>query len=99
MNILIHEEAESDLFEGYIFYESQESGLGDYFLDSLFSDIDSLQLYAGIHPVKSGYYRLLSQRFPYAVYYKMEEQSVHVWAVLDCRQNPGGIEKHLSERS
>jgi len=60
MNILIHEEAESDLFEGYIFYESQESGLGDYFLDSLFSDIDSLQLYAGIHPVKSGYYRLLS---------------------------------------
>jgi hypothetical protein len=29
------------------FYERQETGLGWYFLDSLFSDIDSLLLYAG----------------------------------------------------
>ncbi len=50
MKIKILEEAEQDLIDGFTFYEAQESGLGDYFLDSLFSDIDSLQLFAGIHP-------------------------------------------------
>jgi len=39
-----------DLAEGYSFYQSKEEGLGHYFLDSLYSDIDSLHFYAGIHP-------------------------------------------------
>jgi hypothetical protein len=37
------------VFDGFRFYEAQDEGLGDYFLNSIFSDIDSLQLYAGIH--------------------------------------------------
>lgn len=64
MRVQILDEAQQDLIEGYHFYEGQEEGLGDYFLDSLFSDIDSLQFYAGIHPVFFGYHRLLSKRFP-----------------------------------
>ena len=46
MKIQILDEAEQDLIDGSSFYEMQEHGLGDYFLDSLFSDIDSLHLYA-----------------------------------------------------
>ncbi len=49
MMIQIMEEAELDLLEGFRFYDQQSAGLGDYFLNSLFSDIDSLLLYAGIH--------------------------------------------------
>ncbi len=49
MRIRILDEAEQDLVDGAQFYEMQEPGLGEYFLDSLYSDIDSLQLYAGIH--------------------------------------------------
>jgi len=37
-----------DLDRGRRFYARQRSSLGDYFLDALFSDIDSLELYAGI---------------------------------------------------
>ena len=44
MKIEILDEAEADLIEGFHFYERQETGLGLYFLDSLFSDIDSLLL-------------------------------------------------------
>ena len=43
------ESAKEDLIDGYHFYEEQAPGLGTYFFDSLFSDIDSLALYAGIH--------------------------------------------------
>jgi hypothetical protein len=57
-----------DLYEGRLFYEKQGEGLGEYFFDSLFSDIDSLTLYGGIHPKVFGYHRLLSRRFPFAIY-------------------------------
>ena len=55
MKVEILDEAQEDLLDGFRFYECQSEGLGDYFLDSLFSDIDSLQIYAGIHSVHFGY--------------------------------------------
>ena len=53
MKIRIFDSAKLDLADGYFFYEEQESGIGQYFLDSLYSDIDSLALYAGIHPKRN----------------------------------------------
>ena len=50
MKVRILYSASQDLVDGFHFYEKQDLGLGDYFIDSLFSDIDSLQIYAGIHP-------------------------------------------------
>ncbi len=70
--------------------------VGDYFLDSLFSDIDSLRLYAGIHSLHFGYNRLLSKRFPFAVYYRIENDVVRVYAILDCRRDPSWIRDRLS---
>ncbi|MEX0845705.1 MAG: hypothetical protein WD022_10500 [Balneolaceae bacterium] len=95
MNIRILDSAKLDLINGFNFYETQEVGLGDYFLDSLYSDIDSLIIYAGIHARKFGdYHYLFSKRFPFAIYYKLKEETVDIHAVLDCRQNP----KIISER-
>jgi len=89
MKIRLLTSAFNDLTAGRAFYERQGDGLGGYFLDSLFSDIDSLVLYAGIHRKVFGFHRLLSKRFPYAIYYQIEAGSmVVVYRVLDCRQNP-----------
>jgi plasmid stabilization system protein ParE len=95
MRILILPSARDDLSEGFEFYERQQAGLGDYFLESLFSDIESLRLYAGIHPKRFGYHRLLSKRFPYAVYYNQTRRMVRVWTVLDCRRDPDAIREKL----
>jgi len=97
MRIRILNEAEKDLEEGYRFYESQSPGVGSYFLDSLYSDIDSLSYFAGIHPVVFGYNRLLSKRFPFAVYYRIMDDVVLIFAILDCRLNPMGIRKRLTK--
>ena len=59
MSIKILASASKDLDRGRIFYSRQGEGLGEYFLDSLASDIDALALYAGIHPKVFGYRRLL----------------------------------------
>ncbi len=95
MKIRILSSGVADLERGRDFYEEQGEGLGQYFMDSLFSDIDSLALYGGTHSTHWGYYRLLSKRFPYAVYYRMNQDVVEVWRVLGCRQHPGKIKKAL----
>ena len=95
MKIQILTEALFDLEEGHQFYENQDTGLGGYFLNALFSDIDSLALNGGIHPKIQGYHRRLSNHFPYAVYYALRDNVVEVWRVLDCRQDPARIRRQL----
>lgn len=96
MKIKFLSSALDDLTRGRLFYEKQGEGVGEYFFDSLFSDIDSLILYGGIHPKFHGYHRMLSKRFPYAIYYKLEEYSiVVVWRILDLRSNPSKIKELL----
>ncbi|MEK7826912.1 MAG: type II toxin-antitoxin system RelE/ParE family toxin [Thermodesulfobacteriota bacterium] len=95
MRIEILDEAEKDLVDGYAFYERQLQGLGQYFLDSLFSDLESLHLYAGIHAMHFGYHRLLAKRFPFAVYYRIQDKVIRVYAVLDCRRDPAWIRNRL----
>ena len=95
MTIQITESAYADIEVASQFYEAQEKGLGIYFQDSIFSDIDSLLIYAGIHQKQYAKYRLLSQKFPYAIYYDLHDGAVIVVAVLDCRRNPAWIKNKL----
>ncbi len=95
MKVRILESAREDLREGYRFYEQQQEGIGDYFLDMPSAEIDSLALYGGIHAMRSGYHRMLSVRFPFAVYYRIERGEAVVRAVLDCRRDPAWIRKRL----
>jgi len=95
MKIDVLDEAEKDLVEGFEFYERQLDGLGHYFVDSIFADIESLKLYAGIHTIHFGYHRLLAKRFPFAIYYRICNSAVRVYAILDCRRNPAWIRSRL----
>ena len=96
MTIIILPSAKEDLADGFAFFERQQAGLGAYFLESLFSDIDSLRIYAGVNRRVFGFHRLLSKRFTFAVYYSVEAGTVYVRAVLDCRRDPAGLRKRLS---
>jgi len=95
MKIEILDEAEKDLIDGFAFYERQTIGLGDYFLDSIFSDVESLHIYAGIHSLKFGYHRLLAKRFPFAIYYRIQQDVIRIFAILDCRRDPTWIRSRL----
>jgi len=96
MRIELLDSAEKDLLDGFRFYERQSKGLGNYFLENLFSDIDSLNLYAGIHTIHFGYNRMLSKKFPFAIYYKSNREIIRIYAILDCRRNPAWIRNRLS---
>jgi hypothetical protein len=97
--VILLDEAVADLEVGRNFYDAQEEGIGAYFVTSLLSDITSLNLYTGIHPIHFDLHRMLSKRFPFAVYYDLVSDLTRVVAVLDMRQNPKSIRKVLKARN
>ena len=96
MRVRILDSAHNDMLDGYWFYERQGSSyLGNYFLATLQGDLSSLALYAGIHNKRFGFYRALSRRFPYSIYYDIEDGEARVYGVLDNRRDPHWIYNHL----
>ena len=84
--------------EGFLFYESQEIGLGDYFLSSVKADVESLKITAGVHRIAyADYHRMLCKTFPFAVYYMRTGTEIMVFAVIDCRRDPAWIRGHLTQ--
>lgn len=98
MTIRILDLARDDLIDGYHFYDNQSPGLGSYFLENIYNDIESLKYTGGAHLViHQHFYRALSKRFPWAIYYTKSNQTVYIHAVTDCRRDPDWIKKHLEK--
>ena len=98
MPVVVLQSAKSDLRDGFLFYERQGGVyLGNYFLTTLQGDLASLSDYAGIHNKRFGFYRALSRKFPYSIYYDIEDGEARVYGVLDNRRNPAWIYNHLQE--
>ncbi|MEO7540161.1 MAG: type II toxin-antitoxin system RelE/ParE family toxin [Pyrinomonadaceae bacterium] len=95
MKISILAPARFDLIDGYWFYEEQQTGLGDQFVESIFADIDSLLITAGIHFVLFGKHRMIASKFPYSIFYLVGSNEVRIHAVLDNRRDPSWISDRL----
>lgn len=96
--VLILEKAVTDLKKSKEFYNRQESGIGDYFIDEILSEIQELERKSGVHLEQFNYFRKLSRKFPYAIYYYISRKKVFVIAILDLRQNPTNLSEILSNR-
>ncbi len=95
--IQISKEAFQDLEDGFHFYELQKSGLGDYFSASLQADIERQKNSAGIHSIAyRDYNHVVSNVFPFGIFYTDESDIVIVWTIVDMRRDPEWIREHLS---
>lgn len=99
MRVELRDEARGDLVDGAYFYGRQSVGLDDYFIRCLGEDLRSLEATYGIHEMYRGFYRKLSKRFPFAIYYLLTNDVIDVVAVLDCRSNPDSTDARLGQTS
>lgn len=82
MKIQILDLAKGDLIEGFRFYEEMEAGLGGYFLEQLCADIEALATVDEVHPQPyRRFHRALSKRFPFSIFYTVEDGVVKVRAI------------------
>lgn len=93
MNIRVLHSARRTIADGILFYDDQEPGIGAYFLSSIMSDLRSLKIFSGGHQKYDGtpFHRMVCKRFPYSIYYLIEESEICVYAVLDDRRDPKRI--------
>lgn len=96
--VLILRHAASDIKFGRHFYDEIEQGVGNYFRSSILAEIDSLHLFADIHLIRYGFYYMLAKRFPFAIYYLIEDRIARIAAVLDLRRDPKWIQYQLNHR-
>ncbi len=97
--IIVLEEAGEDIEFARAFYDLQQAGVGDYFADSIIADIECLGLFHGVHPKHFGLHRMLSDRFPFGIYYREMPEATEVLAVLDLRKDPAWLYKQLKSRN
>jgi plasmid stabilization system protein ParE len=87
--LLIRPEAHADLEEAALWYEDQRPGLGEIFSRQMFALIDQiaewpLRFSVVARSVRRGFL----YRFPYAVYFIVDERAIVIIAVLHQRRDP-----------
>ena len=88
-DVRLRPEAEQDLSDAAGWYEEQRPGLGHEFLDEVlevFSVIaEAPHMYPSVHRNTR---RALIHRFPFGVYYRIEETTIVVVAILHGSRDP-----------
>jgi len=89
LEVRLRLEAEQDLSDAAIWYEQQLTGLGNQFLDEVqvaFSSISEAPLmYPFVHRNTR---RALIHRFPFGIYYRVENTAIVVLAVMHGSRDP-----------
>jgi len=87
---------EADVEAAFDWYESEEPGLGFEFLEELRGTYYRiLDQPFGYHDLRSGIRRALTRRFPYAVYFSMEDETIVIVAVLSTARDPAEWQRRI----
>ena len=85
----IRKEAEADIAEAYQYYESCRTNLGSDFVLCLEESFARIQKNAKQYKrIYKKVRRALVRRFPYGIYYVIDQQNISVIGVLHARKNP-----------
>ena len=80
---------EADVEAAFNWYEGEEPGLGLEFLEELRAAYHRILDHPlGYRDLRSGIRRALTCRFPYAVYFSIEEEAIVIVAVLSTARDP-----------
>ena len=92
-------EVEEDVFSAYEWYEEKALGLGEEFLRIFYAYAGSIPQNPLLYPkVHREFRRCLLIRFPYAVYFRIVDNTIIVYGLFHCARNPRAIKTTLQNR-
>lgn len=87
--LLVRPEAEFDLLESAVWYEGERDGLGEQFLDAVRATFERVEHRPLQFPVVTeSVRRALVARFPYGVFFTLDETIPTVIAVIHLHRDP-----------
>ena len=93
-------EVEEDALAAYAWYEKKAKGLGDEFLRAFYASANEIARTPLISPVvHEAFRRRLLRRFPYAVYFRIENNEIIVFGLFHCARSPRTIMATLDDRA
>ena len=88
--VIFHPEAEAEMVAAAKFYEARSAGLGIDFIAEVERATRALVIHSRIgHRFSRRLRRILVQRFPYGLLYRVETERIVVVAVAHARRRPG----------
>ncbi len=92
-------EVEEDVFNGYVWYETKSRGLGEDFLRMFYASANEIPWNPLLYPkVYKDFRRRLIRRFPYAIYFTIENDQIIVFGFFHCARNPQVVKTTLQNR-
>jgi len=92
-------EIEEDVTSGYGWYEDKSPGLGEEFLRIFYAYAFNISRNPLMYPiVHNRFRRCLLKRFPYAIYFTIEENRIIVFGLFHCARDPRTINTKLQKR-
>lgn len=89
-SIFFHPDAELDLAESVAWYEEQRPMLGFSFYEDYLTIRDRLIDNPAVFPVIFGdVQRANFKKFPYSIFFEIEQDSVFIYAVFHQKRRPG----------
>jgi len=89
LELVIRPEAEADALEAYRWYSEQLPGLGDDFLAEIDRALETIRANPEVHrKVHREFRRVLTRRFPYAVFFAVRGDRIVVFAILHTARDP-----------
>lgn len=81
--------AKDDIELAFVWYERQRKGLGFDFLDCVEAAVKSILENPKIYQVyHSRFHGCVIRRFPFSVFYSIEDKEIIVHSIFDNRQDP-----------
>ena len=88
-DIIIQPDAANDILEAAKWYDNNLKGLGESFLESVDSAINSVQKNPEAYPkVYKELRRILLKKFPFGIFYLAEEDKIVIVAIFHASRNP-----------
>ncbi len=96
-NFRLSEEAESDVYDSYLWYDRQKKGLGEEFLDALDAAGQAITGNPTTYRIryKKKVRAFVVDRFPYLVLYVINGNDIDVISVFNTNQNPKRWKKRV----
>jgi len=97
--IRFHPEAEAEMIAAAKYYENQQSHLGRRFLASVRESLAKIPFDPDLYPkIDSNTRRCLTRIFPYAILYRVKDQSIEILGVMHLHRKPNYWKQRLKSK-